>query len=165
MGKCTRCGASVSFAMSLCDACLRAGEATRQQGTELPAGQPHQAQPDDAMPGDVPQRPLPRRCPLCQGANIRTDGWSGLEARVQFGKRYMSTGDTGYGLNCFACLDCGYVGHYLGPGDLQRLRSVPIMADWPPTSSRSGCGCLGMVLLLIGLGVGACVSAARLLAG
>jgi hypothetical protein len=116
-----------------------------------------------ALPGQVPKDALPRRCPLCQGANIRTDGWTGVDARVQFGQRTMGFGDSGYGLNCFACLDCGYVGHYLSPGDLQTLQSKPIMADWPPRSSRSGC--LGMVLVLVALGAWAGVTAGRLLAG
>jgi hypothetical protein len=120
--------------------------------------------PQATPPKQEPKDYLPRRCPLCQGANIRTDGWTGLEARVQFGRRSMGVGDSGYGLACFACLDCGYVGHYLCPEDLQTLRSVPIMPNWPPASTRRF-GCFGMVLLVIALGVGACVIAGRLLAG
>lgn len=161
MGKCTRCGASAGFLMSLCEACISAGEATRAQSAEPITG-PREGREGTAAPDKGSRKQVPERCPHCQGTKVRTDGWAGPSSRVQFGKRWMGTGDAGYGLNCFACLDCGYVGNYLGPGDLQRLRSVPVMADWPPASSRSGC--LGTGLLLIAVGIAACLTAGRLLA-
>lgn len=105
---------------------------------------------------------LPDRCPLCQGTNIRTDGWTGVDARVQFGKKWMGTGDTGFGLNCFACMDCGFVGHYLCTEDLISLQSRPVMSDWPPKSSRAGC--FGLILLITGMAA-ACVGVTRLIAG
>ncbi len=151
--ECPRCGRVNPETSRRCDC---------GQDLSTVAEQTHIALQPDA-PSPAAKDSLPRRCPLCQGTNIRIDGWSGLEARAQFGKKWMGTGDTGYALNCFACMGCGYVGHYLSPGDLQRLQTAPIMADWPPPGPSSGC--LGLVLLLLALVVGACVSAGRLLAG
>jgi hypothetical protein len=150
--------------------CPKCGRVNPEYSRRCPCGHDFSAvasQPDVALQAAAPGQPakvsVPHRCPLCQGANVRIDGWTGVDARVQFGKRWIGPGASGYGLNCFACLDCGYVGHYLCPEDLQTLQSMPVMADWPKASSRRGC--MGAVLLLMALGVGGCVTAGRLLAG
>lgn len=103
----------------------------------------------------MPEDNVPNRCPLCQGTNVRIDGWAVMDVRVQFGSRWTGPGNSGYGLNCFACMDCGFVGHYLGPKDLQDLQSVPISTQGPVRSSSKGCA--GGILLLVTLVLGSIV--------
>ena len=110
-----------------------------------------------------PRHHLPNRCPQCEGDNIRIDGWGGANSRVQFGSKWTGPGNPGYGLNCFACLDCGYVGFYLGAADVENLRTRPIGSNSPVRSNSRGC--VGMLLAMTAIGVAGTVLVSQLFAG
>lgn len=74
-----------------------------------------------------------------------------MDTRIQFGSKWTGPGNVGYLPNCLACMDCGYVGFYLGPDDVQRLRSQPITSNAPVRKSSTGCG--SKVLILVALAV------------
>lgn len=111
---------------------------------------------------DTPQDPLPKQCPLCRSEDIRIDGWASMQTRVQFGSKWTGPGNTGFGMNCFACLHCGFVGFFLGPSDLNRLRGRPVTSNEP---LRKNTSCAGMLLLLFALGVTVLVTVTHLFAG
>jgi len=64
----------------------------------------------------------PPRCPSCGRGHIRADGWAGRDVRVQFGSSWMGPFNYGYRVQCFACLDCGFVGLYLNSDDVRALK-------------------------------------------
>lgn len=64
-------------------------------------------------------QPNERSCPSCKGRNL-AHGRTGVHRHTFLpGSGFFWMGFT---TNAFACLDCGFVGHYLSGRELRKLR-------------------------------------------
>lgn len=59
-------------------------------------------------------------CPECGSQSLRYG-----DVTQRFVPSGSSVWAKGHEINAFVCLDCGFVGHYLASGDLDRLRESP----------------------------------------
>lgn len=69
----------------------------------------------------------PRKCPICQREAV-LDGTISASGGPQFSP--VGVVLEGYDLKGFACLNCGFVGHYLGREALQTLRQKVETKGW-----------------------------------
>ena len=70
-----------------------------------------------------PERPVEvhheRRCPMCGSRRIEHGRFTGYRFEFAPSRR---RGRSSFLPKGFACLECGYLGHYLGLDDLEELR-------------------------------------------
>ena len=63
-----------------------------------------------------------------------------------------------YPLQCVVCLDCGTLTHYLARYHLDKV-NARLHATSPGERPIARAGCLGIVVLLASVGLGACLTA------
>jgi RNA polymerase subunit RPABC4/transcription elongation factor Spt4 len=138
MWKCSKCGEQVEATFDVCWSCGTGKDGSEdpsfRRADDEPASEPSAfvAAEEEAITAHPAPEAKPRQyrkrtaqaqseCPACHGTNLRTDGWAAMEVRVQFGSSWMGPFNSGYGVKCFVCLDCGFLGLYLESADVQAL--------------------------------------------